>query len=312
MSNLIIYHAHCLDGTTAAAVALEALGHADLYADSYGSQVPRPDVTGKSVYIVDFSYPRDILVEMAKEAKKLVVLDHHRTAERELKDLPYAVFDMERSGAGITWDYFHHDGESYPPVVAHVQDRDLWRFDLDGTRQFCSTLQYELDRLDTPDDKVRAVQMALNLSPTEVESMTKDGQLLTDSFNAIVDNICEQAYEVELLGVRMLCVNAPGKFASEAGNVLAHRCNGAACVWYSDGHELKISLRSVPDVDVSEIASAFGGGGHKNAAGFRAGLLFFREIGVALAEDIPPEAANETGIRVWNVNEPTPDMGTQT
>jgi len=110
----------------------------------------------------------------------------------------------------------------------------------------------------------------------------------------------------------MLCVNAPGKFASEAGNVLAHRCNGAACVWYSDGHELKISLRSVPDVDVSEIASAFGGGGHKNAAGFRAGLLFFREIGVALAEDIPPEAANETGIRVWNVNEPTPDMGTQT
>jgi nanoRNase/pAp phosphatase (c-di-AMP/oligoRNAs hydrolase) len=42
----------------------------------------------------------------------------------------------------------------------------------------------------------------------------------------------------------------------------------AACYW--DTPEGRVfSLRSIGDFDVSEIAKQYGGGGHKNASGFR-------------------------------------------
>src|SRR5690606_35880403 len=46
----------------------------------------------------------------------------------------YALIDQQRSGAGIAWDFFH-PGVPRPALVNHVEDRDLWRFALPGTRE---------------------------------------------------------------------------------------------------------------------------------------------------------------------------------
>ena len=63
---------------------------------------------GKSdeVYILDFSYSSDILDALYEKVGKLIVLDHHKTAAETLKGKPYAAFDMAKSGAGMSWDYF--------------------------------------------------------------------------------------------------------------------------------------------------------------------------------------------------------------
>jgi hypothetical protein len=131
---LCIYHGNCADGFTSAWVVRRKFGDADFHAGVY-QQAP-PDVTDRDVVMVDFSYKRDVLIGMREKARSVLVLDHHKTAEADLQDIPgvEAVFDMNRSGARITWDhYFPH--EEPPRVLLHVEDRDLWRFKLPDTRE---------------------------------------------------------------------------------------------------------------------------------------------------------------------------------
>lgn len=65
---------------------------------------------------------------------------------------------------------------------------------------------------------------------------------------------------------------------SEAGNALAQAAADrgelpVGIVWFRDRDMFQVSLRSVGDFDVSTIAKQYGGGGHKNAAGFRCKVL---------------------------------------
>ena len=153
---LCIYHGNCADGFGAAWAVRKALGDIDFHPGVY--QDPPPDVTGRDVLMVDFSYKRPVLEEMIQKARTILILDHHKTAAEDLAGLPppldgpydasgmyewakqcngpplHALFDMERSGAGITWDYFFPDTPR-PRLIDHIEDRDLWRFNLPGTRQ---------------------------------------------------------------------------------------------------------------------------------------------------------------------------------
>jgi hypothetical protein len=111
---LVIYHGKCPDGMTAAWAVRKALGEGDYVPANHGDAPP--DVAGRDVVIVDFSYRRAIMEAMFAEAKSLLVLDHHKSAEAELADLPFATFDMGRSGAGMAWDWFH-PGQPRPALV---------------------------------------------------------------------------------------------------------------------------------------------------------------------------------------------------
>lgn len=65
-----------------------------------------------------------------------------------------------------------------------------------------------------------------------------------------------------------LAVNAP-IHQSEIGHELANQSGTYGLVWYMGADSrVKCSLRSNGDYDVSSIARAFSGGGHRNAAGF--------------------------------------------
>jgi oligoribonuclease NrnB/cAMP/cGMP phosphodiesterase (DHH superfamily) len=133
--SMCIYHGNCADGFGAAWVVRKALGEIDFHPGKY--QEPPPDVTGKDVVMVDFSYKRPVLLEMAEKANSILILDHHKTAAEDLLDLPANVtakFDMGRSGAMLTWEHFF-PGEAPPPLLLHIEDRDLWRFALQNTRQ---------------------------------------------------------------------------------------------------------------------------------------------------------------------------------
>jgi oligoribonuclease NrnB/cAMP/cGMP phosphodiesterase (DHH superfamily) len=112
MKTLCIYHGNCADGFGAAWVVRKALGmgHVDFHAGTY--QDAPPDVTGRDVLLVDFSYKRAVMAEVVAKANSVKVLDHHKTAAEDLacrcsRPARFAEpVDMERSGAGITWDHF--------------------------------------------------------------------------------------------------------------------------------------------------------------------------------------------------------------
>ena len=165
---LIIYHGPCADGFTAAWIAWREFGDdAEYLQQGYSDNPEVPDVDDRLVYILDFCYPEPIMREIAKRAETVILLDHHVSAEKEVaplfeEGLIEGEFDMERSGAGITWDWFNLD-EPRPALVRHVEDRDLWNFDY-------------------PDTK--AISIALFSHPYEFEAWNKFetsvGQLITD------------------------------------------------------------------------------------------------------------------------------------
>ena len=77
----------------------------------YGQPVPDISDDTKNLYIVDFSYKREICEDLAKKYE-LHIYDHHISAKKELAGLPYAVFDKTKSGCILAWEALRFDSRS--------------------------------------------------------------------------------------------------------------------------------------------------------------------------------------------------------
>lgn len=278
---LVIYHANCNDGFAAAWVARRKLGdECEFFAASYGQ--PPPDVAGRKVYILDFSYKRPVMRRILSEAMSVTVLDHHKTAEAELdgivdefvmrpdlianppgSELPTVWFNMQKSGARLAWEHFFPN-EASPPLVAYVEDRDMWRFALPFSNAVNAAISSRPHDFPTWD----AIDQALRFDIDASASMVSQGEAIERYKAQQVDAICRNAREVDFDGVKILAANTSTLFSEVAGKLAEGRPFGAAWFVRADGKR-QWSLRSTDDgMDVSEVAKSKGGGGHRNAAGF--------------------------------------------
>lgn len=263
MSNILcIYHGNCADGFASAWVVRKFYQETrnediEFFAGVY--QNPPPEVKGKHVILVDFSYKRPILDKMKREAKSLLILDHHKTAMEDLQGFERAVFDMNRSGAMITWNYFFANIQP-PKLIEHIQDRDLWQFKLQGTREIQAAIfsySYDFEIWD-------------GLMKTDPSMLQAEGFAIERKHFKDINELLEVCKTRKIIaGYDVPVANLPYIFSSDAGHIMAKGEPFAAC--YMDTPEGRVySLRSAEEgVDVSEIAKKFGGGGHKHAAGFR-------------------------------------------
>src|SRR5687767_11109720 len=120
--SVVISHSGCPDGAGAALAAYEKLGVRAMYLNGrYGFRPPSDrTIGGRDVYILDFSYPKAEIERMSKVAKSLVVVDHHKTAESDLRSLSNCYFDMGHSGATLSWAFFNRhqfNGEMHPEAA---------------------------------------------------------------------------------------------------------------------------------------------------------------------------------------------------
>lgn len=275
---LVIYHANCWDGFCAAWVARKALGDIEAIPAHYG-QSP-PDVSGREVYVLDFSYSFDVMADMASASRCLTVLDHHKTSERALADLEAmfithnmagrARYGVDRSGGRMAWEFFGFvggwDGLNSPWLVDYTEDRDLWRHKLPHSEEINAALRsYPLD-FDLW-DRFGAVKDVVNQT-----FLVGEGTAIRRSERQIVDTHVRNAREIEMAGHRVLSVNATVLFSEIAGELAKGRPFGACYFDRRDGRR-QWSLRSDGQgLDVSVIAKSFGGGGHTHAAGFEESL----------------------------------------
>lgn len=226
-----------------------------------------PDCRGAEVYLVDFSYRRAVLKKIVGAAKEVTILDHHITASEDLDGLDAEhdnltmVFDMQRSGAVITWEYFH---QTPPPLLLqYVQDRDLWHFALPDSRDVTAAIMsypFEFSRWQQWHEDAQRRQ--------ELTALAQEGKTINRYRQQLIDYYCKRATPGNVAGYIVPVVNSPLAINSELLNVLAQ--GQAFAAGYSDkGMQRYWSLRSTKDgADVAEIAFAFGGGGHARAAGF--------------------------------------------
>lgn len=275
----VLYHANCPDGFTAAWVAFNALGDdvAAMHPVSHGDTPP--DLTGiDTAYIVDFSYPHETLVELTEGgARRVVVLDHHQTAIDDVvanlgqyatgrtalfstdDEDPYeAVLDNGRSGAGITWDYFH-PGEPRPPVVDYVEDRDLWRFKHPQSEAVSAYIRSQPYTIETWD----------RLAKTRVPAMANAGTGVQLHIDAYCRAAANHAYWCEMGDRTFPIVNVTYESCSEvAAHLLNHFETDMAGYYFETGAgRWQYGFRSRNGVTVHDHALAFGGGGHPQASG---------------------------------------------
>jgi hypothetical protein len=260
MAAIVLYHAFCADGFGAAWAAWKKLGASASYIPVQHGVPPPAIAPGSEVYILDFAYPRAEIESIRSRVASLRVIDHHHTAEEELRGLDYAIFDDGKSAAVLSWEFFH-PGEPVPEVLQYVMDRDLWLYRLPRSREvFAGLSSYPMDF---------EVWSAL-----EVETLAKEGLTILRYQRELVDLLCSGARMESLAGYRVPVVNAP-LLGSEVGEELLKQYPDApfVAIYFDRGDgKRQWSLRSREGFDVSKVARLFQNGGHRQAAGFESDI----------------------------------------
>lgn len=314
--SVVIYHSNCPDGIVSAKVidyfwkykwqnTLKRPKYISLSNNS--KKLPKDLTKDDTVIMVDISFNKKLTLELNDRVKKLLILDHHITNYKELKDLDYYCFDNDKSGCGLTWDWIYVPSNR-PKVIDHIEDRDIWRWSHDYSKEFC----YAFDTF---------VKDAAEKSLTNETNNTTDNTIVNTTDNTIVNttdntsgntnnniiDVCnidnlfnsnKEVYDKLISNGSVLSFNINQKVKHSSN--LAKKCvfnrtgdlifiiNISECrnevselllnsnkdiqfvlSWtYIYGAGYVVSLRSDGRKDTSVVSEMFGGGGHKNASGF--------------------------------------------
>ncbi|HSC55838.1 MAG TPA: DHHA1 domain-containing protein [Nitrospira sp.] len=248
---VVLYHAECADGFGAAWAIWRQFPQSQFIPVKHGN--PPPDgLNGQRVVIVDFSYARETLESMRRQTNELLVLDHHITAEKALAGLPYAYFDLKKSGAVLAWEWAHD--HPVPWLLEYIQDKDLWTWALPQSREINAA--------------VASHPFEFQLwSSFKQKDLEQEGRAILRYEHELVNKLAGQAVLVEFHGETVPSVQS-AVLTSQIGERLSTEAP-FCIIWHDRDGRRYYSMRSREDgTDVGAIAASFGGGGHTHAAGF--------------------------------------------
>lgn len=266
-----IFHAGCPDGFGAAWAARSAWGADGTYIPrSHDDEFDPERFEDQSVVFVDISLPNPLLLALSEVADELLILDHHVTARDHFASDPSvenvltanghrAHFDLEHSGAILSWNHFHPD-ETPPELLLYVEDQDLWHWKLPESEAVNAAIGSYPRRFEDWD--------ALVARP--IESLADEGRPIVRANQIETERAVAHAHPVMVGTERIEAVNARHPRAA-IGHQLAKRARYGkpwGIVYRVVGGRVDCSIYSVGDLDASAVATRYGGGGHRNAAGF--------------------------------------------
>jgi len=288
MTIYCFHHSVDWDGYASAAIVKYFNPSAIMWPYNYGQFFPfdkiEPDDT---VYMVDISIqPYTEMLRLYELLKKnLIILDHHASfiesdVGKNLKEKMGSKFYFVEGFAAceLTWMYCHQSN-NVPKVIRLLGQYDAWRDKIEKMKDS-----------DTAWGDVLAFQFGMRLDELEyglvtrlinaekaVDQILLDGRSILryqDSQNKIS---MHHAFDATIQGLRCLCLNT-GHRNSQTFVSRWDREKYDVMVAFSMDKEKKWSYSfytDKPEVDVSKIASHFGGGGHKQAAGCKSDILIF-------------------------------------
>jgi len=263
---IYILHHNDEDGFGSAYSAWSHFGPEAKYVEmSYGKPVPYLS-SDADVYMIDYTLPREETEELAASVKSLTIIDHHKSAEEEIGDLPYVYINQEHSAAVLAWEYFNPE-VPVPLLLRYVEDMDLWHWSLPKSKQFFYYLSTQ-PRTFSGWDKIKK---ELERPDALSSPMFNQGQAIYDYVKVHIEGIEDRTMRLLTIGgFEVPTVNTP-LLQAETGNYLANKHKDfpfVAGYYFGVDGKVHFSLVSEGAFDVSTIAKKYGGGGHKNASGF--------------------------------------------
>jgi len=275
----MIYHSPCSDGFTAMTCMYSYakknnFAHEIDYIEGDYSKRDTDEINklikrvkGKNLVVCDFSYNYETIQILIKNTASFLIIDHHKTAEEDLKNLDskYKIFDMNRSGAKLMWDFLFENSPA-PMLVNYVQDRDLFHNKLPHINEFVAWFYNEpfdislYEELLLNDDKLMSNISTKGVHYKELNDIYIDKSSMTDPTMCLIES---NYYLVGHSNTKIL--------KSDVGAMMLQKyplLDFSVCYSIDEtGSKTYCSLRSNNNsTDVSIIAKKNGGGGHRNAS----------------------------------------------
>lgn len=230
-----------------------------------------------NVFITDLSFTRPCMLYENLSLSKFMLIDHHKTAEW-LNDYDFATVRVKYKnkltcGTELFYNYLvKHDLISTKPYfVEQIRLYDTWDWykSNNNTPKYLNDLLYirgisefvdmYVDRLKRHDVSALTIFNGDDLKMLAYEQKQIDNYL---------NKKCASATEIIFANHKCM-LSFADRYQSALGNKLCNikdYINMSVMINIDEGI---VSLRSIGDIDVGEIAKQYGGGGHKNAAGFK-------------------------------------------
>ena len=275
MKRRCFYHAGCPDGFGAAWAVWRAWGDDARYiAHGHESPIDLLHLEGEQVVFVDITPPNPVLRDLVEVAGELILLDHHVSArDRCAADLGlenaldasshHVHFDLDHSGAVLAWKHFHPD-DPLPDLLGYVEDQDLWSWKLPRSEEVNAAIGSYPRKFEVWDE----------LAARPIQELAREGEPILRANRMDVERALRSAHPLAMGTRRVEAVNSQ-VLRSALGHELAKRAafdRPWGLVYRINGERVDVSIYSIGDLDVSKVAAEFGGGGHRNAAGFSVSL----------------------------------------
>lgn len=262
------YHKSDFDGKCSAAIVKYTYPECELFGVDYNSVFDRSVVSeGESVFVVDFCFDREDMMFLHTN-NLLTWLDHHKSSIEKMVGVSptvNGVRDIRKAACELTWEYLQH---TEPPLAVFLLGRyDVWDHEDDRVLPFQYGLRLRSDTMPASSVWNHLFSKDDVRFPYEI---IRNGKLILeyqDQQNAIY--AAGMAYEVEFEGLRAIVMNKAYANSKAFDSVYDPEKHDIMVLYGVKPGEYKYTLFcDKPELDVSEIAKKYGGGGHKYAAGF--------------------------------------------
>lgn len=290
------YHSPCNDGHFSAAVIKTAIPDIVLISAEHGKSIAADiasSLSDSEVYILDYSFSREVMTRICERNYKVVLIDHHNNPQvRDLETLTAAfphfefVFDPNHSGCHLTSKYFY-PSTATSPAIDLVEARDLWVPAKDRDAFYLAVKN-------RPIEDLKSLALRFHFNYELFKTLISEGDILykhrksdilrisskpslwfKDVTNGTPGEVYPIPYPAKIAGF-----NVPADMVSDVCNRYLQDnfkeqkvCFGFQVV----GTRVSVGLRSAEPFDCSVIARIFGGNGHPQAAGFSISLKNFSE-----------------------------------
>jgi len=279
----VFYH-NDLDGQCCAAIINMAtnIKFDNMIPVNHGEHFPIELINeNETVYIVDFFPKREIFDKLFNITKNIIWIDHHKSSIENNSDLSYlnGIRTIGYPAAcELTWKHFYN-GKSIPKVVKNISLYDTWKFESYNTLKLVTSL------------------MKTSKTIYDIRLMLEEDSLSDELYDIYLDNgniifeankyenkefILNNAFITTLDKYKIIACNIKGNAIVYLDSILNDI--DFVCTFYFNGENYKYSIYHPPfdykecNIDLSRIATTFGGGGHFSAAGFENQINIFEHV----------------------------------